>query len=141
MAQGNKTNQGSIKLTRHIRILRHGASEIGERFVQLRIDGGDGKRTTLVRIDRLGVDFFERLNRLGAHVITDQAHREFLNRIQAEGPQAPSFMVATKLGWYGCQFAFPDGVIAGEEKPIRVYSGPSKRTSGPSTAVAGVSRA
>ena len=35
----------------------------------------------------------------------------------------PPFTVATKVGWYGCQFVFPDGAIAGEEKPIQVYSG------------------
>src|SRR4051812_19243285 len=118
MAQGNsKTNQGSIKLTRHIRILRHGVSEIGERFVRLRINGADGQRTTLVRIDRLGDDFFERLNRMGAHLITKSVQTTFLNRIQAQGPQAPSFTVAAKVGWYGCQFVFPDGAVAGEERP------------------------
>jgi len=34
--------------------------------------------------------------------------------------------VATKVGWYGCQFVFPDDAIAGEEKPIQVYSGAFK---------------
>src|SRR5690349_12146920 len=125
MAQGSKSNQDSDKLTRHIRILRHGVSEIGERFIRLQIKGGDGKRTTLVRIDDLddGKDRCKRLNLLGAHLITEAARRELLNRIQAEGPQAPSFTVATKVGWHGRQFVFPDGVVAGDEKPIHVYAG------------------
>src|SRR5215207_11041324 len=123
-SKGTSTNKNA-SLTGHIRILRHGVSEIGERFVKLQINGGDGKRTTLERIDDLddGKGLCKRLNLLGAHLITVQARTELLKRIQAEGPQASSFTVATKVGWYGHQFVFPDGVVAGNEKPIRVYPG------------------
>src|SRR5215207_898138 len=123
-SKGTSTNKNA-SLTGHIRILRHGASEIGERFVKLQINGGDGKRTTLERIDDLddGKGLCKRLNLLGAHLITVPARTELLKRIQAEGPQASSFTVATKVGWYGHQFVFPDGAVAGDEQPIQVYPG------------------
>src|SRR3954452_17326188 len=121
----NPQNQKvAIKHTSHIRICGHGISEIGERFIKLAIDGADGKRATLERIDDLDAKGFRvRVNQLGAHLITEQARSELLNRIQSEGPRPASFTVATKLGWHGRQFVFPDEVVAGGETPIQVYPG------------------
>src|SRR5215213_983488 len=58
-------------------------------------------RPTSGELDRLNVD--------GARLISPQARRELVNRIQATPEEGRRFAVATRLGWHGGKiFVLPD---------------------------------
>jgi hypothetical protein len=119
-------------LTKRISILEAGKSETGERFIKLaiRIRKGEVKHV-VERIDNLSDSkaknrVFQRLNQLGAHLISSKARRELTDRIQDEGRMEPTFQVATQVGWHGNAFVRPDRVIGEPDQPLEVYFGDVK---------------
>ena len=58
------------ELTKHIKILGHGASPDGERFLKLRIRSAQGNVRPLIRLDDLTEGSLAGLNRYGAHLIS-----------------------------------------------------------------------
>jgi hypothetical protein len=121
----------SIKHTPNIQIRSFGCDETGHRFVKLRIKAGRHRETTVLPLDRLqsprsaGFDELNS-NRLGAHVHSDSARRELVNRLQAAGYQEPSFTVATRLGWRGHDFVLPDGIISQTGQPMHLWLDPER---------------
>jgi hypothetical protein len=64
---------------------------------------------------------FERLNFYGARLISPQARRELIDRIQDTPDEEPRFQVATRLGWHRHAFVLPDGVISADSKKLWVH--------------------
>jgi len=105
------------KLTLHVEIGATGADEDGRRFSRVRIM--QSGLCCLVRHDDLATarsEAFDQLNRSGAHLVSPQARREFVDRIQLEASQKPSFPVITRIGWHTAPDAFilPGKVIAAQ---------------------------
>ena len=98
-------------LTKHIKILGHGASPDGERFLKLRIRSEQGNVRPLIRLDDLTEGSVTGLNRHGAHLISPRAKHEFINRVQAEGAKKGTFVVATQLGHHDGAFVLPSGLV------------------------------
>lgn len=108
--------------TGHIRVLGHGRSADGARFVELELREAGEPTPVLVRTDNLlgrQGEEFSRLNRLGAHLLTAAAQRELMDRLQADRPSGAAFHVATRLGWAGGAFVLPDEVIGAGGAPTR----------------------
>ncbi|MES0129338.1 DUF927 domain-containing protein [Mesorhizobium sp. M0029] len=75
----------------------------------------------IVRIDNLTgqnkrAEFFERLNRHGAHLISPKAQGAFIGQIQADGYRKPTFVVVDKCGWAEGAFVLPNRILG---KPNR----------------------
>jgi len=116
----------SLKYTGHIRVLGHGRSADGARFVELDLRGATGRSRALVRTDTLlgrQGEEFARLNRLGAHLLTAAAQRELMDRLQASRPSGAGFRVATALGWAGDEFVLPDWVVSAGPSRLRTHLG------------------
>jgi hypothetical protein len=110
-----------IKHTQNIQIRGFGKDEDGNPFVRLRIWAGEKLNSIVLPLDRLQSPKsagFGELNRLDAHLISDQAKRELINRLQAEGYHQSRFTVATRLGWRGHDFVLPDGIISQSDRPM-----------------------
>lgn len=93
--------------TGHIKIAGFGSDERGDRYVGLRIARKNGTRRVFLPIDEFDRAMFRRLNRLGAHIVTEAARRELLERIQSADPTGRLVSVATRLGRHGRCFVLP----------------------------------
>src|SRR5215207_5707008 len=116
------------QFTRNIALEGQGVSDTGERFIKLKIQMPSGSVNLAVEIDNLAkTDARDamclRLNQLGAHLIAGGARSELFKRIQDEGPRAPSFRVATKVGWVAGVFVRPDRVVGVPDQPLEVHLG------------------
>jgi hypothetical protein len=95
------------KWTGHIDIAGFGRDERGDRYVGLRIKRKNGARRVFIPIDEFDRETFKRLNRLGAHIVTDTARRELLARAQSTNRTGKLVSVATRLGRHGPCFVLP----------------------------------
>src|SRR5215218_1742476 len=90
--------------TDRITILGEGVSETQERFIKLSVKQPDGsEKETIERIDNLAgrnakPAMYERLTRLGAHLVHGKAGGELIERIQRKGAQEASFQVVNQVG-------------------------------------------
>ena len=113
----------AAKHTSHIGICGYGVSLDGALFVRLRFLHRDKLRTHLLALGGLTVasQEFDRLNFYGARLISPQARRELIDRIQATPEEGGRFPVATRLGWHRHAFVLPDGVISADGKKLWVH--------------------
>ena len=117
-----KTSRKSPLFTGNIIISGHGASESGEPFVRLEIKG----RRVLVRVNNLlGIGSrnieFARLQNHGARLLDSAARQELTRRIEVARREPASFNVATKPGWHGEVFVFPDAVVPAGWSDVEIY--------------------
>jgi Domain of unknown function (DUF927) len=104
----------SIKpnLTSHVKINAMGRSRDGGLFLKLVITAGGQRRLELFSLRDAEKSSREALANLDANLITEEARREFLRRVQeASGTMRPTFPVITRAGWAGTAFVFPDGTF------------------------------
>ena len=115
--------RGSAKRTSHIEIRGYGGSLDGALFIRLRFLHRGKSRTRLLALGGLTVASgeFDRLNVDGARLISPQARRELIDRIQATPEEGRRFPVATRLGWHRHAFVLPDGVISADGKKLWVH--------------------
>jgi hypothetical protein len=95
------------KWTGHIDIAGFGRDERGNRYVGLLIKKKTGAGRVFIPIDEFDRETFKRLNRLGAHIVTDTARRELLARVQSTNRTGKLVSVATRLGRHGPCFVLP----------------------------------
>jgi hypothetical protein len=98
-------------LTDHVKIIGFGENNQGFKFVKLSIDG---RGSVLARIDNMTsnkASAFEKLNQQWAHLYSQPAQNELINRIQALGQQPSTFKVADKIGLFDDCFILPDRAI------------------------------
>ena len=98
--------------TGHINIAGFGRDERGDRYVGLRITRKNGTRRVFLPIDEFDRETFRRLNRLGAHILTEAARRELVERIQSTTPTGKLVRVATRLGAHGRHFVLPGKIYS-----------------------------
>ena len=100
------------KWTGRIDITGFGRDERGNRYVGLRIRRKLRARRVYLPIDNLNsASTFQRLNKLGAHIVTDTARRELIERVQSCNPSGNLVKVATRLGAHGRCFVLPREIL------------------------------
>lgn len=107
-----KISLSGTELTKHVTIGRPGIGPDGERFLRVRIfvPGVEKPVGIWFRIDDLRGPLdprINRLNRLGANLITLAARNEFLKRLQAATPSGKPRRVAIRIGPFGDAFVLP----------------------------------
>src|SRR4051794_25231052 len=98
-------------LLHNLRIVGHGIGPNRERFVKIRVQDGEKKRTVLLRTDNLGANWTDpiaRLNRCGANLISAKARTALIQLIQDSKPSNEPFHVATRPGLSRGNFVLPD---------------------------------
>jgi hypothetical protein len=112
-----------VLLTEHITLGSYGKSLNGELFVELCFKVGGETISYMVPLADLTATsrVFTALNNAGAHVLSPQARRELIDRLQAHQPQGPMLDVATRLGWHGSNFVLPGLTFGPDKKTLRVY--------------------
>lgn len=98
----------------HIHFGKYGACSDGDQFIRLSIDLNGKTTATLLRIGDVADSphqAFSKLNKLGAHLVSQKARIEFTKQLQDLGPQPTSFKVATRVGPFGDAFILPDGAV------------------------------
>lgn len=105
-AEPDPTRAGA-KHTGHIRIRGFGISPDKALFIRLDFSYGGRTKSQLLPLAGLNVTSYEfdRLNVDGARLISPQARRELIDRVQATVEEGPRFAVATRLGWRDKHFA------------------------------------
>ena len=99
-------------LTSHVKINAMGRSRDGGRFLDLTITAGGRRRLKLLSLRDAEKSSREALANLDAYLITEEARREFLRRVQeAARTMKPTFRVITRPGWAGTAFVFPNGTF------------------------------
>jgi hypothetical protein len=112
-----------VLLTEHITLGSYGKSLNGELFVELCFKVGNTTRSYMVPVADLTTTsrVFTPLNNAGARLISPQARRELIDRLQAHQPQAPMLDVATRLGWHRGNFVLPRKTYGPDARTLRVY--------------------
>jgi putative DNA primase/helicase len=111
-------------LTDHIQFGDVGVGSDGERYIKMAINVGEEPRDVLMPYDGLvggSRAALAQINREGAHLISPKAAAEFLQRLQALGPQEPSFRVATRVGPFGDVFVLPETVISARNETVATW--------------------
>jgi putative DNA primase/helicase len=96
-----------------------GVDEWGNRYFEFSVQGSD-KVIPPFRADQIDghSELFPILINAGASLFTQTAKNELLNRLQNRKPEEPGFKVATRLGWNGSVFVFPDEIVGTPGKPL-----------------------
>jgi hypothetical protein len=100
-----------------------GVGPDGERFISIIITVQKKINETLIRYDEItsaSSPEISKLNRCGAHLISQAARSVFLRKLQELGPQEPSFKVATRVGPFEECFVLPDQVVSVTGKKVPV---------------------
>lgn len=107
-----------IKFTKRITPVGMGRDEDGAPWavVQVTADGGS-PHPVLVSLAQPPIVQAQRLNKHGAHIVSERARAEMTARFQEFETTDAAFRVATKVGVHGTSFVFPD----------RIYSSPADR--------------
>ena len=118
-------------LTTHIKITEMGRSRDGGLFLDLAITAGGRRRFELLSLRDAQKSSREALANLDANLITDEARREFLRRVQeAARTMRPTFRVITRPGWAGNAFVFPNGTFLPSAANLAVALPPEHRPYG-----------
>jgi putative DNA primase/helicase len=120
---GMKTNikkSKSSNATRRVLIVDEGLDEWGNRYVKLQVKGSDRdvppfKVADLVRDP---TQLFAALANAGWNGFTSKARNELLKKLEERKPKAPTFNVATRLGWNDEAFVLPDRIFGRPDKPL-----------------------
>jgi putative DNA primase/helicase len=119
-------------LTRHIKILAMGQSRDREPFLRAEVTVGERRRRKLVSLRDVERSPRDALADLDANLITEEARREFLRRIQeAASTLVPTFRVVTRPGWTGPAFVLPNGFFVPRTADLAVSLPRAHRPYGP----------
>ena len=92
------------KWTGRVQVTGSGRDERGSRYVGLKVGR---KARVFLPIDAFDRAAFRLLNNKGAHIVSDAARRELLERVQSSKPAGNPVKVATCLGAHDCCFVLP----------------------------------
>ena len=92
------------KWTGRVQITGSGRDERGSRYVGLKVGR---KAQVFLPIDAFDRAAFRQLNNKGAHIITEAARQELMQRVQSSPPTGKLRPVATRLGAHGPCFVLP----------------------------------
>jgi putative DNA primase/helicase len=110
---------------RHVRIVGEGLDEWGNRYVKLRVrdSAQDIPPFKVADLVRDPTRLFAALANAGWNGLTPKARHEVLKKLEERKRQAPSFTVATRLGWNGDAFVLPDQIFGDPEMPLETVFG------------------
>jgi len=97
-----------------------GVDEWGNRYFKFSVKGS--KKTippfSVSQIVNNQSEFMTALINAGASLFTSNSQRTILKQLEERQPEDPSFKVATRLGWNGSVFVFPDEIVGTPKKPL-----------------------
>jgi putative DNA primase/helicase len=107
---------------RRVAIVGEGVDEWGNRYVKLRVKGSDQGIPAFKVADLVKgpTPLFAALANAGWNGLTRQAQNEVLKKLEVRKRTAPTFKVATRLGWNGDAFVFPDQVFGHSNMPLEI---------------------
>ncbi len=118
----NKLASSKAKKHTRVRISEYGRSEIGDLYVYIKIIQGRPIKGLWSKVNDLFSsrdDAFDILNRAGANIYGTKAKRELKDRIRSKIPRNTTVQIATRVGWFGNCFVFPNEIIGKGKSSIR----------------------
>ena len=103
-------------LTRRVEIRGFGTDERGTPYIHFRVRRGLRVKNFCAELDQIGPPLIRRLNQAGAHIVSETARRELIERVQGSNPTGNTFRVATRLGVHGRCFVLPGKIYSPSSK-------------------------
>jgi len=100
----------SSNVARRVRIVDEGLDECGNRYIKLRVQGSNQDIPPFKVADLITnpTQLFAALANAGWNGLTSKARDRVLTKLEERKQIAPTFKVATRLGWNGRAFVLPD---------------------------------
>src|SRR6516162_2925840 len=90
-----------------VAIIGEGLDEWGNRYIKLQVNGSDIPPFKVADLVKDPTPLFAALANAGWNGLTSKARNEVLKRLEERKRTAPTFKVATRLGWNGNAFVLP----------------------------------
>ena len=81
------------KWTGPVQITGFGRDERGVPYIGFRVRRGLCVKCVYAQVDQLGPPVFRRLNQAGAHIVSEGARRELIERVQGSNPTDNGFVL------------------------------------------------
>jgi putative DNA primase/helicase len=120
----------SSNAARLVRIVGEGLDEWGNRYVKLRVKGSTQVIPPFKVADLViaPTQLFAALANAGWNGLTRKARDEVLKKLEERKREAPTFKVATRLGWNGSAFVLPDQTFGRPNMPLETVFGDLDQT-------------
>ena len=104
-------------------IIGEGRDEWGNRYIKLQVNGSDIPPFKVADLVTNPNKLFAALANAGWNGFTRKARDEMLEKLEERKRKAPTFKVATRLGWNGDAFVLPDKVFGHSKMPLEIVLG------------------
>ena len=106
-----------------VAIIGEGLDEWGNRYIKLQVNGSDIPPFKVADLVTDPTQLFAALANAGWNGLTRKARDEVLKKLEERKRKAPTFKVATRLGWNGDAFVLPDQVFGHSKMPLEIVLG------------------
>jgi len=123
--KGTINKPTSLNAARRVRIVGEGVDEWGNRYVKLRVKDSaqDIPAFKVADLVKDPTRLFAALANAGWNGLTSKARTEVLKKLEERKREAPTFRVATRLGWNGDAFVLPGQIFGDPKMPLETVFG------------------